>query len=46
MKVIVNGEEIVVEGVQTLGELLNRVRENKENLVVKRIVIDCPAWKT
>lgn len=40
MKVIVNGEEIVVEGVQTLGELLNRVRENKENLVVKRIVID------
>ncbi|AAD36255.1 hypothetical protein THMA_1205 [Thermotoga maritima MSB8] len=40
MKVIVNGEEIVVEGVQTLGELLNRVRENKGNLVVKRIVID------
>ena len=42
MKIIVNGEEITVdtEDVRTFGELLDRVREEKGNLVVKKIVIN------
>lgn len=42
MKIIVNGEEITIdtENVKTLGELLECVRKGKENLVVKKIVIN------
>ncbi|MDK2786682.1 MAG: hypothetical protein PWQ80_1361 [Thermotoga sp.] len=42
MRIIVNGEEITIdtENVKTLGELLDRVRKGKENLVVKKIVIN------
>ncbi|PLV56208.1 hypothetical protein [Thermotoga sp. SG1] len=42
MRIIVNGEEITidVENVRTFGDLLERVRKGKENMVVKRIVIN------
>ncbi|PLV59899.1 hypothetical protein [Thermotoga sp. KOL6] len=40
MKIRVNGEELTVDNVKTFGDLLGKVRENKENWVVKKIVIN------